>query len=54
MVAKNATEGKEMDKKKQIDSTETEPKVFGWVAGRPVIRQIHPETNPYNPEKTEK
>ena len=22
------------------------PRVFGWVAGRPVSRQIHPDTNP--------
>jgi hypothetical protein len=40
-----------MAKKKQV---ETEPQVFGWVAGRPVSRQIHPKTNPQKPEKTEK
>lgn len=32
-----------------VDVPDSAPKVFGWVAGKPVSRQIHPVTNPEIP-----
>jgi hypothetical protein len=36
-----------VDENDTIEVAVSEPKVFGWVAGRRANQQIHPETNPY-------